>query len=161
MALSGVEVLQERGAIDQDVLAARFATRMQYGRGYGQGTYAILEGIRGGRDWRALTQSRLPGDGLVRQRRRDASRTARRVLRGQRPGPGGRAGAPERRSDARACGGIAGAIAVAVAAALAWRSRDRGGPLGRDWINAIRDAVPAGYTRGAQRARRCRSKPAS
>ncbi len=45
--------------------------------------------------------------------------------------------------------GIAGAIAVAAAAALAWRRRDASGALGRDWIAAVRDAVPRGYTRDA------------
>jgi ADP-ribosylglycohydrolase len=45
--------------------------------------------------------------------------------------------------------GIAGAIAVAVAAALAWRGSAAGGPLGPRWIEAVRDAVPAGYTRDA------------
>jgi hypothetical protein len=59
MAGSIYEVLAELGAIDQDVLATRFATRMQFGRGYGQGAYAVLTGIREGRDWRARSQSKL------------------------------------------------------------------------------------------------------
>jgi ADP-ribosylglycohydrolase len=42
MALSIVEVLKERGSIDQDLLAKRFAKRMQFNRGYGQGAYAVL-----------------------------------------------------------------------------------------------------------------------
>ena len=35
MALSIVEILQECGIIDQDLLATRFANRMQANRGYG------------------------------------------------------------------------------------------------------------------------------
>jgi ADP-ribosylglycohydrolase len=45
--------------------------------------------------------------------------------------------------------GIAGAIAVAVAAALAWQAPKDDTALGPDWIAAVRDAVPAGYTRDA------------
>lgn len=149
MALSIFEVLHERGAIDQDVLAARFAARMQYGRGYGKGTYAILEGIRAGRDWRALTQSGFRGMGSF------GNGAAMRVA------PVGAyfadSGLDLITEQARLSAeithahaeGIAGAIAVAAAAALAWRSRDGAGPLGRDWIVAVRDAVPRGYTRDA------------
>jgi ADP-ribosylglycohydrolase len=63
MALSIVEVLRECGEIDQDLLAQRFARRMQFGRGYGQGTYAILCALKEGRDWRALTQAGFRGMG--------------------------------------------------------------------------------------------------
>src|SRR5262249_46942643 len=45
--------------------------------------------------------------------------------------------------------GVAGAVAVATAAVLAWRRRNDPGPLGREWIEAVRDRVPAGYTRDA------------
>jgi ADP-ribosylglycohydrolase len=149
MALSIFEVLQEMGTIDQDVLATRFATRMQHGRGYGQGTYVILEGIRAGRDWRALTQAGFRGMGSF------GNGAAMRVA---------PLGAYFADSDVETIArqarlsaevthahdeGIAGAIAVAVAAALAWRSRDRPGPLGPTWITAVRDAVPPGYTRDA------------
>jgi hypothetical protein len=63
MALSIVEILEERGGIDQDVLAARFAGRMRFNRNYGQGTYAVLCGVKEGLDWRLLTQiGFLPGE---------------------------------------------------------------------------------------------------
>ena len=42
--------------------------------------------------------------------------------------------------------GIAGVIAVAVATALAWRGRGNRGPLGSEWIRAVLDSVPRGYT---------------
>src|SRR5690349_69102 len=56
MALSIVEIIQEHGAIDQDLLARRFADRMQFNRGYGKGAYTILCGVKQGLDWRTLTQ---------------------------------------------------------------------------------------------------------
>jgi ADP-ribosylglycohydrolase len=149
MALSIFEVLRDRGRIDQYALAQLFATRMQVGRGYGQGTYAILTGVREGRDWRRLTYGGFQGLGSF------GNGAAMRVA----PLGGFFADEPLERivEEARLSAevthahaeGIAGGIAVAVAAALAWRARDRPGPLGHDWIRAVRDAVPAGYTRDA------------
>src|SRR5262245_1045679 len=63
MALSIYEVLSELGTIDQDVLATRFASRMEYGRGYGMGAYEILTGIREGRPWRVLSRNGFGGMG--------------------------------------------------------------------------------------------------
>jgi ADP-ribosylglycohydrolase len=149
MALSIVEVLRECGQIDQDRLAQRFATRMQVGRGYGQGTYAILCGVNDGRDWRALTQAGFRGMGSF------GNGAAMRVA----PLGAFFADAPmgrlseQVRSSAEITHshpeGIAGAIAVAVATVLAWRKRASAGPLGREWIAEIRDVVPRGYTRDA------------
>jgi ADP-ribosylglycohydrolase len=146
MAMSVYEVLAERGAIDQDLLASRFATRMQFGRGYGQGTYAILTGIREGRDWRALTQGGFRGMGSF------GNGAAMRVA----PVGAYFADQPlakiaeQARLSAEVTHahdeGIAGAIAVAVATALAWRRRGAPGPLGSQWIRDVRDAVPRGYT---------------
>jgi ADP-ribosylglycohydrolase len=149
MALSIVEVLRGRRTIDQDLLATTFAVRMQAGRGYGMGTYELLEGLKAGGDWRALAPSGFGGLGSF------GNGAAMRVA------PLGAFFADEPVSvvadHARLSAevthahpeGIAGAIAVAVAAALAWRRRGDAGPLGRRWIEEIRDAVPAGYTRDA------------
>jgi ADP-ribosylglycohydrolase len=63
MALSIVEMLEERGGIDQDVLARRFASRMQFHRNYGQGAYTVLCGVKEGLDWRLLTQIGFRGMG--------------------------------------------------------------------------------------------------
>ena len=63
MALSIVEMLKECGSIDQDLLATRFANRMQFNRGYGQGAYAVLCGVKEGLDWRLLTQIGFRGMG--------------------------------------------------------------------------------------------------
>jgi ADP-ribosylglycohydrolase len=149
MALSIVEMLEERGAIDQDVLAKRFATRMQFHRNYGQGAYTVLCGVKEGLDWRLLAQIGFRGMGSF------GNGAAMRVA------PLGaffadqalevvcdqaRLSAEVTHAHAE---GIAGAIAVAVAAALAWQRRRARGTLGRTWIASVRDAVPRGYTRDA------------
>ena len=63
MALSIVEILIERGSIDQDLLAKRFADRMQPDRHYGPGTEALLAGLKTGREWRRLSKSGHGGIG--------------------------------------------------------------------------------------------------
>jgi ADP-ribosylglycohydrolase len=146
MALSIVEVLLDKGVVDQDLLASRFAERMQVGRGYGQGTYTLLCGVKEGRAWRGLTQAGFRGMGSF------GNGAAMRVA----PLGAFFADAPldviceQARLSAEVTHahpeGIAGAIAVAVAAVLAWRTR---GPLGHGWIEAVAQAVPAGYTRDA------------
>lgn len=149
MALSIVEVLLARGAIDQDELAARFASRMTPTRGYGAGAFGILQGIRQGRSWRSLSQGSMRGMGSF------GNGAAMRVA----PLGAWFAEEPLARivDEARRSAeithahpeGIAGGIAVAVAAALAWRARQAQGPLGVAWIRAVRDAVPAGFTHDA------------
>jgi ADP-ribosylglycohydrolase len=149
MALSIVEILEERGGIDQDLLATRFASRMQFNRNYGRGAYTVLCGVKEGLDWRLLTRIGFRGMGSF------GNGAAMRVA------PLGaffadkplevvcnqaRLSAEVTHAHAE---GIAGAIAVAAAAALAWRRRGASGALGRDWIAAVRDAVPRGYTRDA------------
>jgi ADP-ribosylglycohydrolase len=149
MALSIVEILEERGAIDQNTLAARFASRMQFNRNYGQGTYAVLCGVKQGLDWRLLTQIGFRGMGSF------GNGAAMRVA------PLGaffadqplevvcnqaRLSAEVTHAHAE---GIAGAMAVAAAAALAWQRRGEKGTLGGAWIAAVRDVVPRGYTRDA------------
>jgi ADP-ribosylglycohydrolase len=149
MALSIVEMLEERGGIDQDLLAERFASRMQFHRGYGQGAYTVLCGVKEGLDWRLLARIGFRGMGSF------GNGAAMRVA------PLGaffadqpldvicaqaRLSAEVTHAHAE---GIAGAIAVSVAAALAWQRRGGSGTLGREWIAAVRDAVPPGYTRDA------------
>jgi len=147
MALSIVEILSERGLIDQDLLAARFAKRMNFNRNYGKGTYALLCGVKDGLDWRTLIRIGFRGMGSF------GNGAAMRVaplgafLADQ---PLGVVCEQARLSAEVTHGhpeGIAGAIAVAAAAALAWQRRDAVGPLGPSLIAAVRDAVPPGYTR--------------
>lgn len=147
MALSVYDALQHDGTIDQDALGRRFAARMDPARGYGAGAFRILDGIREGGHWRILSRGAFNGMGSF------GNGAAMRV------GPLGgyfatsdlaRISDEARRSAEVTHAhdeGIAGAIAVAVACALAWRQRDDAGPLGRDWLVAVRDAVPTGYTR--------------
>ncbi|NOY89639.1 MAG: ADP-ribosylglycohydrolase family protein, partial [Deltaproteobacteria bacterium] len=63
MALSLVEVLEERGEVDQDALAAAFARRYVADphRGYGGGARRILEAIHAGGDFRRLAPGLFPG----------------------------------------------------------------------------------------------------
>jgi ADP-ribosylglycohydrolase len=149
MALSIVEMLRERTRIDQDLLAKRFAERMQFQRKYGQGAYMLLCGVKEGLHWRTLTQVAFRGMGSF------GNGAAMRVA----PLGGYFADQPlkllceQARLSAEVTHGhpegIAGAIVVAVAAALAWQKRDANEPLGQAFIAAVRDAVPPGYTRDA------------
>jgi ADP-ribosylglycohydrolase len=130
MALSIVEMLRERGSIGQDLLAKRFANRMQFNRGYGQGAYAVLCGVKDGLNWHHLTQIGFRGMGSF------GNGAAMRVA----PLGGFFADRPLNiiRDQARLSAevthahveGVAGAIAVAVAAALAWQEREAEGTLG-------------------------------
>jgi ADP-ribosylglycohydrolase len=149
MALSIVEILKEHGSIHQDHLANRFANRLQFNRGYGQGAYAVLCGVKDGLNWRHLTQIGFRG------MKSFGNGAAMRVA------PLGAFFADQPLSiicdQARLSAevthahveGIAGAIAVAVAATLAWQRREVNGALGSNWIAAVRDATPRGYTRDA------------
>src|SRR5262245_63964807 len=131
------------------MLAKRFAERMQFNRGYGQGAYAVLCGVKEGLDWRHLTQIGFRGMGSF------GNGAAMRVA----PLGAFFADQPlkiicdQARLSAEVTHahveGIAGAVAVAVAAALAWQKRDVKAALGSSWIAAVRDATPGGYTRDA------------
>ncbi|HVJ18910.1 MAG TPA: ADP-ribosylglycohydrolase family protein [Polyangiaceae bacterium] len=149
MALSIVEHLAARGEIEQDDLAERFARRMQPSRGYGKGAFAILDGVRRGKHWRTLARDGFNGMGSF------GNGAAMRVA------PLG-AYFADREVDFIAeqaklssevthahAEGIAGGIAVAIAAALAQRSAGSRAPLGRAFVETVRDHTPAGYTRDA------------
>jgi ADP-ribosylglycohydrolase len=146
MALSIVEMLERKGAIDQDELAEAFARRMDAARGYGAGAFRILHAVRNGRSWRRESYANFRGHGSF------GNGGAMRVA------PLGGFFAEDLERCAREAHlsaevthahaeGLAGAIAVAVAAALAWRRRGSTLPLGRDWLKKVRDLVPGGYVR--------------
>jgi ADP-ribosylglycohydrolase len=149
MALSITKVLIDHGSIDQDALAQAFAARMQASRGYGRGTFEILSGVQRGRHWRSLSRSGFDGMGSF------GNGAAMRVA------PLGAFFADRPLSfvieQARLSSevthahaeGIAGGISVAVAAALATQAHGETNPLGSSFIEAVRDATPAGYTRDA------------
>jgi ADP-ribosylglycohydrolase len=67
MALSIVDVLSERGSIDQDLLAALFAARYRFDRrrGYGGAAHGILTRISSGVPWREAASSAFGGLGSM------------------------------------------------------------------------------------------------
>jgi ADP-ribosylglycohydrolase len=149
MALSIVRVLVDHKSINQDVLAQLFAERMQPSRGYGVGAYQILAGIQRGKHWRSLSRSGFDGVGSF------GNGAAMRAA------PLGAFFADQPLSfvaeQARLSSeithahpeGIAGGIAVSVAAALAVQAHGSSTPLGKGFIEAVRDATPEGYTHDA------------
>ena len=122
MALSTVEILQERGSIDQDLLATRFANRMQFNRGYGRGAYTVLWGVKQGVDWRLGTRIGFRGMGSF------GNGAAMRV-------------AP--------LGAFFADQPLGIVCKQARLSAEVTGVLGPSWIAAVRDAIPPGYTRHA------------
>ncbi|HYQ04030.1 MAG TPA: ADP-ribosylglycohydrolase family protein [Polyangiaceae bacterium] len=62
MALDLAESLTDRGSVDQDDIARRFARGYRWSRGYGPGAAKILKLIRSGVDWR-LANTRVYREG--------------------------------------------------------------------------------------------------
>ena len=60
MSLDLAASLIERGAVDPDDLAGRFAAGYRWSRGYGPGTGRVLRRIRRGADWREASRSVFP-----------------------------------------------------------------------------------------------------
>jgi ADP-ribosylglycohydrolase len=63
MACSVYLTLASRRAIDQDVLAASFAGRHDFDRGYGPAAGRLLRLVRDGGDWRSLAAGLFDGSG--------------------------------------------------------------------------------------------------
>jgi hypothetical protein len=61
MACSVYLTLAIRHTIDQDALAASFARRHDFDRGYGPATNRLLRLVRDGGDWRALATGLFDG----------------------------------------------------------------------------------------------------
>jgi len=57
MALDVAESLAEKGAVDADDLALRFAASYRWSRGYGPGMAKLLKRIGGGADWREANRA--------------------------------------------------------------------------------------------------------
>jgi ADP-ribosylglycohydrolase len=119
MALSVIEELQERGRIDADPLAARFARRFagDPDRGYGTGAMVALASIARGARWRDVSPTLFQGQGSL------GNGAAMRAA----PIGAWFAGDPERAAREASIAalpththpdGIAGAAAVAAAAAV-------------------------------------------
>jgi len=63
MACSVLHILETDGHVDQDALAASFATRHDFDRGYGPAANRLLRLIRTGGDWRRLAGELFDGQG--------------------------------------------------------------------------------------------------
>lgn len=123
MALGLCESVAERGRLDQDDLARRWAAEARWSRGYGPGTWKVLKRIRSGEDWRAARTKDLPegswGNGAA-----------------MRVAPLGAAGLQEEAARSAEVThahplGVEGAVLIARAAAIACRDRfDERGFLG-------------------------------
>jgi ADP-ribosylglycohydrolase len=140
MACSVFAVLHQVGHVDQDRLAASFATHHDFDRGYGPSTNRLLRLVREGGVWRELVAELFDGKGswgngaamrvapLGAWFADDLVEAARQAARS--------AEVTHTHPDA-----VAGAIAVAVAAAIAARPDP---PAPRDFLNQVLQLVPPG-----------------
>lgn len=153
MALSIYRLLNQEGAIDQDLLVGEFVLRYDDRRGYGLGSRKLLSQIRAGAPWREASTALFNGGSYGNGA-------------GMRIAPLGAYFADDLDQCVRqarlACEvthahheGIAGGIAIAVAAALACRYREQGErPTRAAFISAVLEHVPAGEIFiGLERAR--------
>jgi len=149
MAISILQVLEQQGRIDQDMLASRFANRYRCAprRGYGGTATWILRAISLGEPWQTVAGSVFDGQGSMGNG--GAMRAAplgaffaddiETVIDQARLSAEVTHAHPE---------GQAGAIAVALAAAWAWNHSGEEGP-GRDGslLEFVHDQTPDGATR--------------
>ena len=150
MALGVLDVLEERGTIDQDRLANRFGVRFlrDRSRGYGPGAIRLLTSVSAGGEWRLESKALFGGNGSY------GNGTAMRIapLGAYFADDIGRAAAEAAKASEvthRHPDGIAGGIALAVAAAFTWANRHRATePAFRaDFFDAVLTHTPATETR--------------
>lgn len=147
MALAIVEVLDQRGYIEQDLLAGSFARRYTRDprRGYGGMAHQILQAIAAGEPWRIVSSSAFGGKGSMGN-----GGAMRAAPIGAYFADDYARAAAEARASAEVTHahpeGQAGAIAVAVAAGWAARSGE-GNVDGTAPLEAVLDHTPAGPTR--------------
>ncbi|MEO3854785.1 ADP-ribosylglycohydrolase family protein [Acrocarpospora sp. B8E8] len=151
MACSIHRVLTEHGTIDQDELAASFAARHDFDRGYGPATNRMLRLVREGGDWRTLATGLFDGSGSW------GNGAAMRVA----PLGAWFAGDPARAvREAKASAqvththpeAVAGAVAIAVAAATAAAQADL--TPGRFLDQVLHHTPPSQVRDGITEARR-------
>lgn len=149
MAISVVEVLQDTGVIDQDILARYFMNRFASDpdRGYGSGARRQLRTMLEGVEWQVASRDAFEGQGSL------GNGSAMRVA------PVGAwfaddldRVAVEARTSAMVTHmhseGVAGAIAVAVAAAMAWRLRDNNSTAAtEEFFREVHNRTREGETR--------------
>jgi ADP-ribosylglycohydrolase len=161
MACSVFWILQEKGDVDQDLLAQVFAERCEPNRGYGVGAFLILHRIRQGVSWQVAAGEAFDGQGSC------GNGAAMRVapLGAYFPDDPQRAAAQAALS-ARVTHahreGVAGAIAVAVAASVAAAGRLAGQrPKSGHFLDAVLAHTPDSTVRkDVARARRMLHLPA-
>ncbi|GAA0976085.1 ADP-ribosylglycohydrolase family protein [Acrocarpospora macrocephala] len=151
MACSIHRVLTDHGTIDQDELAASFAARHDFDRGYGPATNRMLRLVREGGDWRTLATGMFDGSGSW------GNGAAMRVA----PLGAWFAGDPARAvREAKASAqvththpeAVAGAVAIAVAAATAAATPDL--TPGRFLDQVLHHTPPSQVRDGITEARR-------
>ena len=146
MSISIVEVLLERGELDRDLLASRFARRYDSSRGYGGGAHQLLQSYQRGIPWQLGAPKMFGGTGsygngaamrvaplgafladdleaVVEQAERSAVVTHSH---------------PE---------GVAGAVAVAVAAATAYKQSISGSLDAAGLFDEVLASTPSSVTR--------------
>jgi ADP-ribosylglycohydrolase len=155
MACSVYWILQERGAVDQNLLAEVFAERCEPHRGYGAGAFTILHEIRQGVPWREAAQAAFGGAGSM------GNGAAMRVAplgayHPDRPDLVATEAALSAEVTHAHAEGIAGAVAVAVAASVATAGRLAGvRPKPGPFLDAVLEHTPPSTVRkGVARARK-------
>ncbi|WP_424211434.1 ADP-ribosylglycohydrolase family protein [Streptomyces sp. BI20] len=151
MAASVVAVLAAHGRVDQDALAASFARRHDFDRGYGPGVNRMLRLVREGGDWRTLAAEQFNGQGSW------GNGAAMRIA----PLGAWYADDPVQATHQAEISAytthqhreaVCGAMAVAAAAALA--ARAGGPPAAGDLLDGVIDLVPrSAVGAGLRRAR--------
>jgi ADP-ribosylglycohydrolase len=161
MACSVFWILQEKGQVDQDLLAAVFGERCEPNRGYGVGAFTILHQIRQGVPWHVAAGEAFDGEGSC------GNGAAMRVapLGAYHPDDPQLAAVQARRSAQVTHAhseGVAGAVAVAVGASVAAAGRLAGQrPKPGPFLDAILAHTPVSTVRaGVARARRMLHLPA-
>lgn len=154
MALGIVQVLEERGHIDQDLLAKVFSARWRENpyRGYGGTAQEILQAIHEGAPWRRVSSVVFDGGG---------SKGNGGAMRAAPVGAWFADDLGRVVSEARASAevthfhpeGQAGAIAIAVAAAWACQWREQRLPSSQLFEVVLEHTPPGATRRGLERAR--------
>jgi ADP-ribosylglycohydrolase len=143
MACSIVEVLEARGTLDEDALAAAFARRYQAepNRGYGAGAHRYFRAVAAGTPWRDAASALFNGQGSLGNGGAMRAAPVGAWFAGNLAAVVEEAGRSARPTHMHA-EGVAGAIAVAVAAALAWEPVD-----GHELLAEVERRTPASKTR--------------
>ena len=150
MACSVYLTLAVHGTIDQDALAASFARRHDFDRGYGPATGRMLRLVREGGDWRSLASDLFGGSGSWGNGA--AMRVAPLGAYFADSGDGSPAALDQVAAEAAASAqvththpeAVAGAIAVAVAANLAVSRPEL---VGEALLRAVAECTPEGLVR--------------